>query len=97
MYFLIAFRWGVIKMTNKIIERKRPARTKTCGMVLEYLRSNDCCTVNEILLEVLKGKILDSPKKDIKNCLINLRKNGLVISEFEKETKTRYFSAIEKK
>ena len=84
-------------MANKIIERKRPARTKTCGMVLEYLRSNDCCTVNEILLEVLKKKILDSPKKDIRNCLSDLRKQGLVKTEFEKETKTRYFSAVEKK
>jgi hypothetical protein len=89
MYFLIAFRWGVIKMTNKEAE--------TYKIVLEYLKNNSPCTISEILLEVLKGKILDSPKKDIRNCLINLRKNGLVISEFEKETKTRYFSAIEKK
>lgn len=76
-------------MTNK--------KTETYKIVLEYLKSNSPCTISEILLEVLKWKILDSPKKDIRNCLNDLRKQGLASTEFDKEIKTRYFSVIEKK
>ncbi|MCK4525311.1 MAG: hypothetical protein KAU07_02660 [Candidatus Andersenbacteria bacterium] len=70
--------------------------TEIYKIVLEYLKSNSPCTTSEILLEALKWKILDSPKKDIRNCLNDLRKQGLARTEFDKETKTRYFSVIEK-
>ena len=69
-------------------------KEKVSQIILDCLE-DDPCTIDEISVALIRKKIkLDSPIKDIRDCLGNLRKNGLVESKFNKKTKTRHFSII---
>ncbi len=70
-------------------------KEKVSQIVLDYLKNNGLCTIDEMSIALVEKKInFDNPRKDIRDCLSNLRKNGLVESKFNKETKTRHFSII---